>query len=66
MDRPELGQNRSSEPHFFHLCDAVSLLKDKTIHHGSVTEAYAETAIRITKHIDMEQKQCGFAASSAN
>lgn len=58
---PEPGQTKSSDPHVFHLCDAVSPLKDKTIHHGSVTEAYAENAIRITKQIDMEQKQCGFA-----
>lgn len=57
---PEAGQTKSSEPHVFHLCEAVSPLKDKTVHHGSVTEAYAENAIRITKQIDMEQKQCGF------
>jgi hypothetical protein len=38
-------------------------LKDKTVHKGSVTEAYAENAIRITKQIDMEQKQCGFVAA---
>ena len=59
---PEAGQTKSSEPHVFHLCEQVSPLKDKTIHHGSVTEAYAENAIRITKQIAMEQKQCGFAA----
>jgi len=58
---PEAGQKKSSEPHVFHLCEAVSPLKDKTVNHGSVTEAYAENAIRITKQIDMEQKQCGFA-----
>ena len=58
---PEAGQKKSSEPHVFHLCDAVSPLKGKTINHGSVTQAYAENAIRITKQIDMEQKQCGFA-----
>ncbi|MBG1231749.1 hypothetical protein F8B91_05320 [Aestuariivirga litoralis] len=59
---PEAGQKKSSEPHVFHLCEAVSPLNGKTINHGSVTEAYAENAIRITKQIDMEQKQCGFAA----
>ncbi len=59
---PEAGQTKSSEPHVFHLCEAVSPLKDKTVNHGSVTEAYAQNAIRITKQIDMEQKQCGFAA----
>ena len=26
-----------------------------------MTEAYAQNAIRITKQIEMEQKQCGFA-----
>ena len=57
---PEPGQAKSSEPHVFHLCGAVSPLKDKTINHGTVTEAYAQNAIRITKQIDMEQKQCGF------
>jgi hypothetical protein len=60
---PEEGQKKSSEPHVFHLCEAVSPLKDKTVNHGSVTEAYAENAIRITKQIDMEQKQCGFVAA---
>ena len=59
---PEAGQKKSSEPHVFHLCEAVSPLKDKTVNHGSVTEAYAENAIRITKQIDMEQKQCGFTS----
>ena len=58
---PEAGATKSSEPHVFHLCEAVSPLKDKTVNHGSVTRAYAENAIRITKQIDMEQKQCGFA-----
>ena len=58
---PEAGQKKSSEPHVFHLCEAVSPLNGKTINHGSVTQAYAENAIRITKQIDMEQKQCGFA-----
>ena len=60
---PEAGAKKSSEPHVFHLCEAVSPLKDKTVNHGSVTQAYAENAIRITKQIDMEQKQCGFVAA---
>ena len=59
---PEAGQKKSSEPHVFHLCEAVSPLKDKTVNHGTVTEAYAQNAIRITKQIDMEQKQCGFSS----
>ncbi len=58
---PEAGATKSSEPHVFHLCEAVSPLNGKTVNHGSVTQAYAENAIRITKQIDMEQKQCGFA-----
>ncbi len=58
---PENGAKKASEPHVFHLCEAVSTLQGKTVNHGSVTEAYAENAIRITKQIDMEQKQCGFA-----
>ena len=32
---------------------------------GSVTEAYAENATRITKQIPMEQSQCGFATPKA-
>lgn len=64
---PENGAAKSTEPHVFHLCAAVSPLKDKTVNSGSVTEAYAQNAIRITKQIDMEQKQCGFTgATSAN
>lgn len=59
---PEAGQAKSSVPHVFHLCEQVSPLKDKTVNHGTVTEAYAQNAIRITKQIEMEQKQCGFAA----
>ncbi len=58
---PENGAKKSSEPHVFHLCEAVSPLNGKTVNHGSVTEAYAENAIRITQQIAMEQKQCGFA-----
>jgi hypothetical protein len=60
---PEAGAKKSSEPHVFHLCEAVSPLNGKTVNHGSVTEAYAENAIRITQQIAMEQKQCGFAAA---
>lgn len=58
---PEAGAKKSAEPHVFHLCKDVSPLKDKVVNQGTVTEAYAENAIRITKQIDMEQKQCGFA-----
>jgi hypothetical protein len=58
---PENGAKKATEPHVFHLCEAVSALQGKTVNHGSVTEAYAENAIRITKQIEVEQKQCGFA-----
>ncbi|WP_095012195.1 hypothetical protein [Tsuneonella mangrovi] len=56
---PENGAKTSSIPHVFHLCADVTPLKGKTVNHGSVTEAYAENATRITKQIPMEQKQCG-------
>ena len=58
---PENGAAKSATPHVFHLCEAVSPLKDKTVNHGTVTQAYAENAIRMTEQIAMEQKQCGFA-----
>ena len=60
---PENGARTSSTPHVFHLCEAVSPLRGKTVNHGSVTQAYAENASRITKEIAMEQKQCGFAGT---
>lgn len=60
---PENGAKKSADPHVFHLCAAVSPLKDKTVNSGSVTEAYAQNAIRITKQIAMEQKQCGFTVT---
>src|SRR5262249_47135482 len=56
----ESGAKKSSTPHVFHLCEAVSPLRGKTVNHGSVTQAYAENAIRITEQIAMERKQCGF------
>ncbi|MFO1034144.1 MAG: hypothetical protein U1E15_08770 [Hyphomicrobiales bacterium] len=61
---PEPGQKKSSEPHVFHLCEGVSPLNGKTVNHGTVTEAYAENAIRITQQIAMEQKQCGIAPAN--
>jgi len=61
---PENGAKKAETPHVFHLCEQVSPLKDKTVNHGSVTEAYAQNAIRITKQIEMEQKQCGFTSSN--
>ena len=61
---PENGAKKAETPHVFHLCEHVSPLKDKTVNHGSVTQAYAENAVRITKQIEMEQKQCGFSGSN--
>ena len=51
----------SDTEHVFHLCAAVRPPKDKTVNSGSVTEA--QNAIRITKQIEMDQKQCGFTAT---
>jgi hypothetical protein len=61
---PENGAKKAATPHVFHLCQAVSPLNGKTVNHGSVTEAYAENATRITKQIPMEQKQCGFGSAT--
>src|SRR3982751_5642265 len=60
---PENGAQKAATPHVFHICDRVSPLRGKTVNHGSVTEAYAENATRITKQIPMEQTQCGFAGA---
>ena len=48
----------------FHICQGVSPLRGKTVNSGSVTQAYAENATRITKQIPMEQAQCGFASAN--
>jgi hypothetical protein len=61
---PENGAKKSATPHVFHICEGVSPLRGKTVNHGSVTQAYAENATRITKQIPMEQKQCGFTGSN--
>ena len=61
---PENGAKRSTTPHVFHICEAVSPLRGKSVNHGSVTQAYAENATRITKQIPMEQKQCGFTGAT--
>ena len=61
---PENGAKTSAIPHVFHICKGVSPMRGKTVNSGSVTEAYAENATRITKQIPMEQKQCGFASST--
>ncbi|MEO6432874.1 MAG: hypothetical protein ABIO29_02705 [Sphingomicrobium sp.] len=63
---PENGAKRASTPHVFHICQAVSPMRGKTVNRGSVTQAYAENATRITKQIPMEQRQCGFADAAAD
>jgi hypothetical protein len=63
---PENGAKKSATPHVFHICAGVSPLRGKSVNHGSVTEAYAENATRITKQIPMEQAQCGFTSSKSD
>ena len=58
---PKDGATKSSSKLVFHLCEDVSTLRGKTVNKGSVTEAYAQNAVRLTKQIAMEQRQCGFA-----
>lgn len=60
---PKNGAEKSSSPLVFHLCENVSTLRGKNVNSGSVTEAYAQGAVRLTKQIKMEQRQCGFAAA---
>jgi uncharacterized membrane protein YhaH (DUF805 family) len=60
--QPENGK-KAGDQRVFHLCADVSPLRNKKVAQGSVTEAYAQNAVRITKQIPMEQKQCGFAAA---
>lgn len=61
---PKPGETRADAERVFHLCANVSPLRDKTVNSGSVTEAYAQNAIRITKQIPMEQKQCGLVPAT--
>lgn len=61
---PPAGATKSEHELVFHLCPEVSPLKDKTVNSGSVTEAYAQNAIRITKQIPMEQNQCGLTTAA--
>ena len=62
---PKGGAEKSSSKLVFHLCPEVSTLRGKTVNSGSVTEAYAQNAVRLTKQIKMEQRQCGFDAVAA-
>lgn len=63
--QPEGGAKKSDHALVFHLCKDVSPLRGKAVTSGSVTEAYAQNATRITKQIPMEQGQCGFKAAAA-
>jgi len=58
---PKAGAEKSANKLVFHLCEDVSTLRGKVVNSGSVTEAYAQNAVRLTKQIKMEQRQCGFA-----
>lgn len=58
---PKDGATKSSNKLVFHLCEDVSTLRGKVVTSGSVTEAYSQNAVRLTKQIKMEQGQCGFA-----
>ena len=61
----EKAGEKAATEHVFHLCQNVSTLRGKQVKSGTVTQAYAENATRITKQIPMEQGQCGFAAPAA-
>jgi len=57
---PKAGETKSDSKLVFHLCAEVSSLRNKNVNSGTVTEAYAQNAVRLTKQIKMEQRQCGF------
>ncbi len=57
---PKGGAEKSSHELVFHLCENVSTLRGKNVVSGSVTEAYAQNAKRLTKQLKSEQRQCGF------
>jgi hypothetical protein len=60
---PKPGETKSKSKLVFHLCEDVSTLRNKVVNSGSVTEAYAQNAVRLTKQIKSEQRQCGFAVT---
>ena len=60
---PKDGKEKSSNKLVFHLCEDVSTLRGKTVNSGSVTEAYAQNAVRLTKQIKSERRQCGLATA---
>ncbi len=57
---PKDGETKSKSKLVFHLCEDVSTLRGKVVNKGTVTEAYAQNAVRLTKQIKSERKQCGF------
>ena len=57
---PKDGKTKSDSKLVFHLCENVSTLRGKVVNSGSVTEAYSQNAVRLTKQIKSEQRQCGF------
>jgi hypothetical protein len=57
---PKAGETKSKSKLVFHLCENVSTLRGKTVNKGTVTEAYAQNAVRLTKQIKSERRQCGF------
>ena len=61
---PKDGREKSDSKLVFHLCEDVSTLRGKVVNSGSVTEAYAQNAVRLTKQIKMEQRQCGFETAN--
>jgi len=61
---PKAGEAKSKSKLVFHLCENVSTLRGKVVNSGSVTEAYSQNAVRLTKQIKSEQRQCGFAPAN--
>lgn len=61
---PKDGADKSASKLVFHLCENVSTLRGKVVNSGSVTEAYSQNAVRLTKQIKSEQRQCGFAPAN--
>ena len=61
---PKDGKTKSDSKLVFHLCENVSTLRNKVVNSGSVTEAYSQNAVRLTKQIKSEQRQCGFAPAN--
>lgn len=60
---PKAGETKSRSKLVFHLCENVRHLKDKKVNSGSVTEAYAQNAVRLTRELKSEQRACGFAVA---